>query len=107
MEGKLHHGWNNNLVESAMVRIIGNGREKNLNPQTNSPLLASLWISQAMDGGGRILFPLWTEGHLGQHQNSNLIEKCCSENTLGVGGQIQHTNSQLPGFSMRIVSGGW
>jgi hypothetical protein len=27
-KGELRHGWNNNLIENAVVRIIGNGGEK-------------------------------------------------------------------------------
>ncbi len=58
-EGKLHHQCNNNLIDNAVVRMIEDGGGK----QTleKSPSLPSPCKSQVGNGGGRILFPLWTE----------------------------------------------
>ena len=59
-EGELHHGWNNTLIENEMLRIFGNGGEKR-KQEANSPLLPSPCESQVGNGGGGILFTLWTK----------------------------------------------
>ena len=59
-EGELSHKWNNNLIDNAAVRKVGNGREKR-KQEENSPSLPSQCKSQVGNGGGGILFPSWKE----------------------------------------------
>jgi hypothetical protein len=59
-EGKLRHGWNNELIENAMMRIIGNGGEKR-KQEANSPLLPSQCKSRVENRGGGIILLLCNE----------------------------------------------
>ncbi len=59
-EGELCHQRTNNLIDNAPVRIIGNGGEKRKQKE-NSPSPPSPGKLRVGNGGGRILFPLWSE----------------------------------------------
>ena len=59
-EHKMRYQWTNNLIDNAPVRIIGNGGEKRKQKE-NSPSLPSPGKLQVGNGGGGILFPLWSE----------------------------------------------
>ena len=59
-EGELCHQRNNNLIDNAPVRIIGNGGEKRKQKE-NSPSPPSPGKLRVGNGGGGILFPLWSE----------------------------------------------